>query len=437
MSGIAPHELLSRRSAADVGEGLTDPSPIVYRDNGNRSASAEATLARVKPLLPLVGITRVAEISALSTFPYPVVQAVRPNLLFHRATGQNTGSQGKGPTLAQARVSAIMESIEAYCAEPRVPAPLLRGSFAQLETQHIVLDPRQLQHYTHGEPPTVDDVLLWTEAWSPRLARPVLIPAEAVFFPFLPEDYATRTLFPSGTNGLASGGSYLDAVVHGLYEVIERHCSYAIAKGLIELERFHLQGMIDLAEHASLASDYAIRIYAARLPVHRPIPMISCVVTDTPTGASFIGHGCATNVDLAVSRAVSEAWQSVATTASGGREDIGRKRRTEPSFAFPNEQTLDLESYRRTVIDEVFLSVRDEYDFIVRWFEDIGHETVLIANLTRVGVDIPVVKVVVPGLKWGAADQPAEDLRRALTSADLFRIRHGLRRRAISEGVGA
>jgi YcaO-like protein with predicted kinase domain len=418
-------ELLARRSPADIGVALEDDSLIVYRDNGNRTSNAEATLERARPLLPLMGITRVAEISALSSFSYPVVQTIRPNLMFHRAVGQNTGSQGKGPTLLQARISAIMESVEAYCAEPRMPAPLFRGTFSELRRQHVVLDPCQLQSYSHTEPSSPSEALLWTDAWSPELDAPVLVPAETVFFPILAGDYATRALFPSGTNGLASGGSYLDAVVHGLYEVIERHCCHELAKGRIALERFHLQGLIDLAEHASLAPDFAIRIYAARLPAPRTLPMISCVVTDKSTGASAVGHGCAANVALALSRAVSEAWQSAATVVSGGREDMASKRRV--AFTFPAEPSLHVAEYRRSVVDERFDSVREEYDFIVHWLKISGFQHVLIANLTRVGIDIPVVKVIVPGMKWLAADRPAAELERTFTSADVSRIRHGVR----------
>jgi ribosomal protein S12 methylthiotransferase accessory factor len=327
-----------------------------------------------------------------------------------------------------------MEAIEAYCAEPKLPMPLVRGSFAAIRGHHAAIDPRRLQTYTHLAPPDLDEPLVWTDAYCPDLDAPVLVPAEAVFFPFLPHDYETRSLFPSGTNGLASGATYLDAVVHGVYEVVERHLLREVLKGLLLLERLHLDGVLDLAELATAATDYRVRVYAARPSSARALPFLACVVTEPATGRSFAGYGCAGSVDVALSRAVSEAWQSAATVASGAREDATHKHGGEDALALPEAQTLRIAEYRRAVVDESFDSVRAEHDFLRRWLAAAGHGPLLVANLTRVGVEVPVVKVLVPGATWAAADRAPESLARGPTSTDVARVRHGVRRRALDGG---
>ena len=55
--------------------------PVVktYRAGTHRSTAPEETLARVAPLLPALGITRLANITGLDRIGIPVVVACRPN----------------------------------------------------------------------------------------------------------------------------------------------------------------------------------------------------------------------------------------------------------------------------------------------------------------------------------------------------------------------
>ena len=78
----------------------------------HRRVPPEETLARLAPHLARMGITRVANITGLDRVGVPVVTVVRPN------ARSLAVSQGKGLTLAAAKVSAIMEAAELYHAEP-------------------------------------------------------------------------------------------------------------------------------------------------------------------------------------------------------------------------------------------------------------------------------------------------------------------------------
>src|SRR5690242_848779 len=82
----------------------------------HRVSSPEETLARVSPMLPHIGITRVAEVTWLDRIGIPVFQAIRPN------SRNISVSQGKGVTRALAKVSGIMEAVELWHAEnPPLP----------------------------------------------------------------------------------------------------------------------------------------------------------------------------------------------------------------------------------------------------------------------------------------------------------------------------
>ena len=86
---------------------LTDDGPKRYRDGTHRVVAPEETLARVLPLAPRLGITRLANLTGLDTLGIPVAAAYRPNA---RSVAV---FQGKGTTLAAAKASAFMEAAEA------------------------------------------------------------------------------------------------------------------------------------------------------------------------------------------------------------------------------------------------------------------------------------------------------------------------------------
>ena len=81
--------------------------------SGRRSG---ATLARVLPMAPRMGITRFAVLTGLDVLGIPVVAATRPN---SRSIAVH---QGKGVTLAAAKASAVMEAVETFHAETMIAA---------------------------------------------------------------------------------------------------------------------------------------------------------------------------------------------------------------------------------------------------------------------------------------------------------------------------
>jgi hypothetical protein len=92
-----------------------------HRSGTDRLVAPEETLENVRRFFPVMGITRVADITGLDTIGIPIVLAHRPNSRHIVVT------QGKGLDLAASKASAVMESIEAYTAE-RIVQPLILGS---------------------------------------------------------------------------------------------------------------------------------------------------------------------------------------------------------------------------------------------------------------------------------------------------------------------
>ena len=398
----------SQRPLSDLKEGLSHTDPIVYRENGNRANDAPALLRRLEALMPAIGVTRVGELSHLAPHAYPVYQSARPKLLLHPSIGQNSGAQGKGKTATQAKISCLMESIEGFSAEPREPR-LVRGTFAYLSNHHAIIDPACILHRIKAPLATKLEPLMWTDVYHAGLEAPVLVPAESIYSYLPVKTFQTMSHFAASSNGLGGGATYLEAAVHGIYEVIERYYLAMLEGGLATIEcltEFEHKNFDLAAFKESFGGEFELQLFAVKIPSLTNLPMIVCKLANgdhAPTG-----FGCCGDVDTAIDRAISEALQSYATLISGAREDIdkiGKGDRIRSSkhigvrgFDVPRQRTLWISEYREQIHSMEYATLRDEFVAAVDWLFKAGYENVFIANLTRFGVDVPVVKVVAAGL---------------------------------------
>src|SRR5512139_2548346 len=101
--------------------GVQRPASKSYYTGTHRLVSPEKTVERIRRLSPVVGITRIANVTGLDTLGIPVVMVCRPN------SRSVAVSQGKGLTLAAAKASGLMEAAETFHAE-RIDRPLRLGS---------------------------------------------------------------------------------------------------------------------------------------------------------------------------------------------------------------------------------------------------------------------------------------------------------------------
>lgn len=113
--------------------GVTDPGPKSFRDGTHRLVAPEETLARVTRHMPAMGITRIANVTGLDAIGVPVVSVCRPN-------GRGLAvAQGKGLTLAAAKASGLMESVEGFHAET-ISRPLVLSSHEALRRTRTAID---------------------------------------------------------------------------------------------------------------------------------------------------------------------------------------------------------------------------------------------------------------------------------------------------------
>jgi YcaO-like protein with predicted kinase domain len=411
--GVAP-ELGAAYSAIDLAVALARSETVSNRENGNRTARPELVLERLKGLMSLVGATRLAEISQLATHDLPVYQSTRPVPYGHTNAGTTTGSQGKGYSAVQSQISCLAEIVEGYCLEPKIEN-LIRGSYGFLRKHHSVADPRQFTRAIGVEPVRVREPLMWTEALWLEQKRPVLVPAEHVYYDFFPTDFGTRPIYPCSTLGAGAGSTPLEAVLHALYEVIESHYEANLESGAVRPQRLRYD-----AWKTRVPDGFKIRLYSVLLPGIQNLSYVYCLAELDDT--EYEGAGCFSNPDIAMARAISEAMQAVSATYSGSREDLEEdeyEQAWDPEDYSP--RSISYAEYKKRVISRRFDDLRSELRFLLHWLHAAGHPVTYVANMTRRGIEFPVVKAIVPGLMIERACRIAQ----AYSTSDMNRHRYG------------
>jgi len=378
----------------------------VRADGAHRVISAEETVARARRHFGPMGITRVANITGLDCLGIPVVMVCRPN------SRSLTMSQGKGVTIDAARASGIMECIEQYHAE-RVTLPLKLGSWNDLRFSHSIVDVERLPRTVESKFGP-DTSLLWTCGVDLFTSRTKWVPFELV--------HTNYTLpFPTGTgcfvlssNGLASGNHELEAVVHGLCEVIERdaHCLFLhLSEDEQEKRRIDLSTLDD-----GICVDILGRYRAAGIDVgiwditsDVGVATFRCVAVDADQQTlraipPMEGVGCHPVRGIALQRALTEAAQSRLTFIAGARDDILRTKYLSTQYDAVFDRVRRRLKHPGTgafgqVPSELNQSLEGDLSLILERLRGVGIDEVVAMNLTKPEFGIPVVRVVVPGLE--------------------------------------
>jgi ribosomal protein S12 methylthiotransferase accessory factor len=373
-----------------------------YNNETQRASPLDQTLARIEPLVPAAGITRVADITSLDRIGIPVFSCIRPTAM----DGAITVYNGKGATVEESRISAIMEGIERYSSEVhdrRLPMATYQEMFAQGRT----VDPRDL---ILSEGADRDRLMPWYEGFDIANNEPVFVPAHAVFHP-LPPNY--RGPFRTSTNGLASGNTFEEAVFHALAEVIERD-----AWSLVEACRDtgpRVTGMTDpaITDMQEKFAKAQVEVTVRDITSDIGIPTMAAVADDVLLKDPMlltIGIGTHTSARIAVMRALTEVAQSRLTQIHGAREDTtlaelrkkmgyDRAKRIN-GYWFRDNGTVDYSSIKSSDTDDF----KKDIENVITLLEKQGLDRVIIVDLTREEIGVPVVRVVVPGLEAFAMD---------------------------------
>jgi len=253
------------------------------------------------------------------------------------------------------------------------------------------------------------------------------VPACFVYFPYNPENNAKK--FSGGdTNGLAAGNCLEEAIMHGLYEVIERDAYIIMQKNKLVMpdinisyeKNNYLRKAFDLIQSAGL------KIYIKLISLDIPIPVVNALIVDpSGSGPAFSnGAGCHFDPVTATLRSITEAvnvriGQLQAMKTCKGKQE--RDRLFDPFRAkhptdigatqvyrgcLPKAKSLVQHMIRKgpysidikDIANNASDDIKTDIERCISKLRALNYD-VFVVNLTDNYIAIPVVRCLVPGLQ--------------------------------------
>jgi YcaO-like protein with predicted kinase domain len=390
---LFPEEVLSQTRRDWVGiEDMTAAAPSSSPATGSpRISPAETARKAIQRLEDIDTFADIEKRHEASLSPIGLLRSWRlhrtiENRRHHHTLEGTQTSYGKGLSLDDARASCVMEIVERHSAFADVKAdhisgyqqdfPLLRARFSELTADGIhALNPNELLL----EVPYEDAPLHWMEGIrvNGRQSEPIWIPAQCVFlFCNLDEIKLFSAL---GSTGFAAGNSLPEAKLSALLEMIERDAENTTP--------YHpslcFQITTDNPRLASLLERYrsmGIHVRFQDLTTPMGIPCCKCFVAGRD-GQIYKGTGAHLTAEKALLAALTETPYPFPQGPPS--RPLLEKTTVVPLENLPDYATGNAESDLSLL--EQLLGANGFYPVYI--------------NLTRRDLDLPVVKVLIPGME--------------------------------------
>ena len=385
---------------------------ITYFTGTHRVIAPSKTIEINENKLKVAGITRIADITDLDRIGLPIYTAIRPTA----EDGAVSIYGGKGITKDHAKASAMMEGFERYSAERQDIDETIIASLSEIEEFGEYINPKSLNLPKEFEKKDISDLSLeWSKSIDIISNNEYYIPTNAIYHPYISKN-DSQSLFKSNTNGLASGNILEEAILHGIFEVIERdawsifeltHKNYA----QIDISSIENEIIIDIIEKFE---SKGIKIKLMDFTADIKIPTIAASADDTITkdaGLLTLGMGTHLDPEVAILRALTEVAQSRATQINGAREDTvradfareagyERMKRINKFYFRDEEEQIKLSDIENKSTSSITRDIEIVKDELVS--NDI--QKILYSNLTRPELDVSVVRVVIPEMELYTID---------------------------------
>ena len=403
------------------------PRAVADTGGGRRAEPPERTLDRYRHLIsPVTGIIKEIRRDPRGPAFFNVFWS-GPNVVAGGAGRDRLRSMlrsengGKGVDPLHAEVGALCEAVERYSGTFHGDEERVRDSLRTLGDDAIhpnrcqLFHPRQYRgraawnaahNAFHWVPEPFDEALVtdWTPVWSLTGGRHRLLPTAMLYFG------VPGARLRADSNGNAAGTSREDAVLQGLFELVERD-----AVALWWYNRTRMPGMdldafgdpwIDQVRtvHAGLGRT----VWALNLTADLGIPAVVALSRRTGGGPEQIMFGFGANLDprIALRRALTELNQMMPPATGDGRwldSDDPDATAWWRSATVHDQPYLSPDPSRPASRPEDFAyqpspDLTADVRTVQARLEGIGLE-VLVLDQTRPDIGLPVVKVIVPGLR--------------------------------------
>ena len=391
---------------------------VVYQVGGIRSYNETETKKLIESELNKLG-TKI-KITSSSGNPFNTSNAVHyydadiEQTEFDKGLhifSENTGS-GKGVTKSQAYFSAAFELFEHIGLQYTGNVPIVCGKYSEVRSFAIdvpYLANAVMNNYTAYDDFDEDMEMDWVVATSLTDGGQKLIPA---FLVFMFDVELKGTLFSTSSNGAASGSTLEDAILHGLFEAIERDAF------VIGNSNPHILPVVDhtninnlkvrelLSKAKEMGYDVITRDYTNDIEI--PVFRTWIVDRNNYTKYAYNGTGCHVSPEIALERSITEAIQSNDSSDYGGNigsdlinQDVLLKSKVNlyNQHFLINKDVLG-ETDKTTIISEPSFEIESSYKLIKKVAKQVKEKVggdVYYVDITKPGMDVKVAKVIITG----------------------------------------
>ena len=269
----------------------------------------------------------------------------------------------------------------------------------------------------------------------------ILVPAPLTIFRYTPSPPSINPYSFFHTNGLASGNVIEEAICHALCEVVERdavslaeftssafqyHILKTVENSLIkrgfQLKPFDSKNFMDddsiypeidlnSIEHGPIKR-VVNRFRSSQIPLTvKDITSNLGIPTFIASSAEWVnheygylveGHGTHPDARIALMRAITEVSQSRAANIQGSRDDL-RKMKYDTENSDENRSWQFIKSKEKKSFSDVqtftYDDILDDIKLILNRLKARGLKKAIVVNLTNSKLNIPVIRVIVPGLE--------------------------------------
>jgi ribosomal protein S12 methylthiotransferase accessory factor len=449
------HLLVKRpqcKACGEPGDKRREPAPIdperkssycVSTAGGYREVPPEDTLEKYRHhVSPITGVVQYLK-------PY---HSIKGSPVYNYSSGCNTAlhsktmywlnshirsaNGGKGKTWAQAKAGALCEAIERYSLTYQGDEPYITASLKQLNSDGIhpnaCMNFSDTQYRNREEinrtcskfyalvPVPFDESLEmnWTPVYSLGHQKFKYLPSCFCYAQYPSEDESTLFSYPD-SSGCAAGNTLEEAILQGFLELVERD-SVALwwynmlEKPALDLLSFNEPYFLRLIEYyKSLGRG----LYVLDLTADLQIPAFAAISykpgdkKENNKENIIFGFGAHVDARIAVERALIELNQILPITGGDGTDETKGTYLTQDKIFVDwlDQATLENQPYLaapanmpvKKAADYPPLCkprIYDSLDFCLEAAASRGLET-LVLDMTRQDVGLPVVKVMIPGMR--------------------------------------
>lgn len=448
----AEHELVKRPQCAACGDAsmkavrpidLASCVKTFTADGGHRTATPEDTVRRFRHhVSPITGIIR--DLTALNGEGDQVKHIygaghnfamLTEDISFLRAT-LRLGSGGKGKTAMQAQASAIGESLERYSGLFQGYEPRRHARWADMrdgeaihpnacllfsERQFATRDAWNKEHDRYQYVPERFDpeaVVDWTPVWSLTHGRTRELPTAMCYFgynyhPAITGNGVASRFAYADSNGCAAGNTVEEAVLQGLLELVERDSVASwwysrCRRPAIDLDTFEEPYFEKMHHHYATLQR---TLWVLDVTNDIGIPTFVAVSHRIGREKEEIVWGCGSHLEprVGILRALTEVNQFLAAFDRFSKAEdrylgfdpeavrwFTGARIEEQSYLLPDPSTPPRRAGDYRVLSRS--DIAEDLGWCIGRLDELGME-VLALDQTREDVGLPVVRVVVPGLR--------------------------------------